>query len=53
MTQNGFYLSSPLSRDQLVDIFVGKNRRVVFAWKRSKEMSELYRLWNEKKPDEE
>ena len=53
MTQNGFYLSSPLSRDLLVDIFVGKNRRVVFAWKRSKEMSELYRLWNEKKPDEE
>lgn len=51
MTQNGFYLSSPLSKDQLVDIFPGKNKRVVFAWKRSKEMNELYKIWCTRKPE--
>lgn len=53
MTQNCMYLSSPLSRGKLVDIFPGRNKRVVFAWLRSKEINELYKEWNSKKFDEE
>lgn len=52
MTQNHFYLSSPLSDGQLIDVFPGKNKRVVFAWKKSKEMKELYKMWLDNKPNE-
>lgn len=45
MQQNYKYLSSPLSQGQLVDIICGNENRIVFVWKKSKEMSELYRLW--------
>ena len=41
------YLSSPLSRGKLVDIFPGRNKRVVFAWLRSKEINELYKEFDE------
>lgn len=53
MTQNCMYLSSPLSRGKLVDIFPGRNKRVVFAWLKSKEINELYKEWNSKKFEEE
>lgn len=52
MTQNYFYLDSPLSEGQLIDIIPGKNKRVVFVWKRSKEMSELYKIWCTREADE-
>ena len=45
MAQNYMYLNSPLSKGQLVDIIPGQNKRVVFVWKKSKEMNELYKLW--------
>ena len=45
MAQNYMYLTSPLSKGQLVDIIPGQNKRVVFVWKKSKEMNELYRIW--------
>ena len=45
MAQNYKYLSSPLSRGQLVDIVCGNENRIVFVWRKSKEMNELYRLW--------
>ena len=49
MQQNYKYLSSPLSHGQLVDIICGNENRIVFVWKRSKEMNELYRLWCDRK----
>jgi hypothetical protein len=45
MMQNYKYLNSPLSKGQLVDIIPGNNNRIVFVWKKSSEMSELYKLW--------
>ena len=45
MAQNYMYLTSPLSKGQLVDIIPGQNKRVVFVWKKSKEMNELYHIW--------
>ena len=52
MTQNYFYFDSPLSEGQLIDIIPGKKKRVVFVWKRSKEMSELYKIWCTREADE-
>lgn len=49
MAQNYMYLTSPLSKGQLVDIIPGQNKRVVFVWKKSKEMNELYHIWCDKK----
>ena len=45
MQQNYKYLSSPLSQGQLVDIICGNENRIVFVWKKSKEMNELYKMW--------
>lgn len=45
MAQNYMYLSSSLSKGQLVDIIPGQNKRVVFVWKKSNEMNELYKIW--------
>lgn len=49
MTQNYKYLNSPLSHGQLVDIICGNENRIVFVWKKSKEMNELYKLWCDRK----
>ena len=49
MQQNYKYLGSPLSHGQLVDIICGNENRIVFVWKKSKEMNELYRLWCDRK----
>lgn len=45
MAQNYMYLNSQLSKGQLVDIIPGQNKRVVFVWRKSKEMNELYHQW--------
>lgn len=45
MKQNHFYLSSPLSQGKLMDVSPGRDNRVVFIWKKSKELSELYHQW--------
>ena len=45
MQQNYKYLSSPLSNGQLVDIICGNENRIVFVWKKSKEMNKLYKMW--------
>nr|DAO07917.1 MAG TPA: hypothetical protein [Caudoviricetes sp.] len=45
MAQNFMYLNSHLSKGQLVDVIPGQNKRVVFVWKKSKEMTELYKQW--------
>lgn len=52
MAQNYMYLSSPLSKGQLVDVIPGQNKRVVFVWKKSKQMAELYKLWCAKSEQE-
>ncbi len=52
MKQNHFYLSSPLSRGKLMDVSPGRDERVIFIWKKSKEMNELYRQWCQRKPTE-
>ena len=49
MQQNYKYLSSPLSHGQLVDVICRNENRIVFVWKKSDEMNELYRLWCEHK----
>ena len=49
MKQNFFYLSSPLSKGKLMDICPGRDEKVIFVWKRSREMNELYRQWCERK----
>ena len=53
MAQNYMYLDSPLSKGQLVDIVPGQNKRVVFVWRKSKEMSELYQTWCSSKEESE
>lgn len=45
MQQNYKYLSSPLSHGQLVDVICVNENRIVFVWKKSKEMNELYKMW--------
>ena len=45
MQQNYKYLSSPLPHGQLVDVICGNENRIVFVWKKSKEMNELYKMW--------
>lgn len=49
MQQNYKYLSSNKSNGQLVDIICGNDNKIVFVWKKSKEMDELYKLWCERK----
>ena len=49
MQQNYKYLSSQLSNGQLVDIICGNENRIVFVWRKSKEMDKLYKLWCEHK----
>ena len=49
MQQNYKYLNSTKSQGQLVDIICGNENRIVFIWKKSKEMDELYKLWCERK----
>ena len=51
MQQNYKYLNNSLSNGQLVDIICGNENRIVFVWKKSKEMNELYRLWCDRKLD--
>ena len=45
MQQNYKYLRCPLSHGQLVDVICGNENRIVFVWKKSKEMNELYKMW--------
>ena len=45
MQQNYKYLSYRLSHGQLVDVICGNENRIVFVWKKSKEMNELYKMW--------
>lgn len=49
MQQNYKYLNSSLSAGQLVDIICGNENRIVFVWKKSPQMNELYKLWCEHK----
>lgn len=49
MQQNYKYLNSIKSQGQLADIICGNNNKIVFVWKKSKEMDELYKLWCERK----
>ena len=49
MQQNYKYLNSSKSHGQLVDVICGNENRIVFVWKKSKEMDELYKLWCERK----
>ena len=49
MQQNYKCLSSPLSHGQLVDVICGNENRIVFVWKKSKEMNELYKMWCDRK----
>ena len=49
MKQNYKYLNNPKSSGQLVDIICGKDDKIVFVWKKSPEMDELYRLWCDRK----
>ena len=45
MQQNYKYLNSPISNGQLVDIVCGNDNKLVFVWRKSNEMNELYDLW--------
>nr|DAG19904.1 MAG TPA: hypothetical protein [Caudoviricetes sp.] len=45
MAKNFMYLNFHFSKGQLVDVIPGQNKRVVFVWKKSKEMTELYKQW--------
>ena len=49
MPQNYKYLNSDKSNGQLVDVICGNDNKIVFVWKKSKQMDELYRLWCERK----
>lgn len=49
MSQNYKYLNSDKSNGQLVDVICGNDNKIVFVWKKSKQMDELYRLWCERK----
>ena len=35
-----------------MDVSPGRDERVIFIWKKSKEMNELYRQWCQRKPTE-
>lgn len=48
MAQNYKYLNSDKSNGQLVDVICGNDNKIVFVWKKSKQMDELYRLWCER-----
>ena len=50
MKQNHFYLSSPLSKGKLMDVSAGRDEKGIFIWEKSKEMTELYHQWCERKP---
>jgi hypothetical protein len=45
MQQNYRYLNSGKAQDQLVDIICGEDNKLVFVWKKSKVMDELYSKW--------
>ena len=45
MQQNYKYLNSGKANDQLVDIICGEENKLVFVWKKSKVMDELYSKW--------
>ena len=45
MLQNYKYLNSNRAHDDLVDIIAGGNNKIVFVWKKSEVMDELYDLW--------
>ena len=45
MKQNYRYLNSGKCKDQLVDIVCGNDDKLVFVWKKSKIMDELYDKW--------
>ena len=45
MKQNYRYLNSGKCKDQLVDIICGNDDKLVFVWKKSEIMDELYSLW--------
>ena len=45
MKQNYKYLNSGKATNQLVDIICGDNDMLVFVWKKSEVMDELYDLW--------
>lgn len=45
MQQNYKYLNSPKANGNLVDIICGQQNRVVFVWKRTPEIKQLYDLW--------
>lgn len=49
MTQNYKYLNSDKSNGQLIDIICGNDNKIVFVWKKSQQMNELYKLWCERK----
>ena len=49
MKQNYFYLSSPLSKGKLMDVLPGRDEKVIFIWQKSKEMTELYHQWCDRK----
>lgn len=45
MQQNYKYLNSGKANGQLVDVICGEENKLVFVWKKSKIMDELYHLW--------
>lgn len=45
MQQNYKYLNSGKATNQLVDIICGTDNKLVFVWKKSEVMNELYDLW--------
>ena len=45
MQQNYKYLNSGKANNQLVDIICGSDNKIVFVWKKSKIMDELYDKW--------
>ena len=49
MQQNYKYLNSGKCKDQLIDIVCGNDNKLVFVWKKSEVMDELYHLWCERK----
>lgn len=45
MLQNFKYLKTGLANSELVDIVCGKDEKLIFVWKKSPLMSQLYDLW--------
>lgn len=45
MLQNYKYLNSGKANNQLVDIICGEDNKLVFVWKKSEIMNELYDKW--------